>query len=51
MSATLIGICGVIYTYVACEQALQRQWWLALLYGGYAVANVGAVMIAVRGVR
>lgn len=51
MSAWLVGLCGVIYLYVAVEQAAQRQWWMGLLYGGYAIANVGAVMIAVKGIK
>ena len=51
MSATLIALCGFIYLYVAIEQAWMRQWWLALLYFGYAVANIGAYMIAVKGIR
>lgn len=51
MSAHLIALCGLIYLYVAVEQCAQRQWWMGLLYFGYALANVGAVMIAARGVR
>ena len=51
MSANLIALCGLIYVYVSVEQALHKQTWLALLYFGYAVANIGAYMIAVRGVK
>jgi hypothetical protein len=51
MSAWLVAACGLAYLYVAAEQALQRQWWTALVYIGYAVANVGAVMIVIRGIK
>lgn len=51
MSAGLVALCGFIYLAVAIDQALRREWWMALLYIGYAVANIGAVMIVVKGVR
>jgi hypothetical protein len=49
MSAWLVALCGVIYLYVAVEQALRGQPWIAVMYAGYALANVGAYVIAQRG--
>jgi len=51
MSAWLVALCGVIYIMVALDQAVKAQWWMSLLYAGYALANVGAVMLVVKGVR
>jgi hypothetical protein len=50
MSANLVALCGFIYLYVAIEQALRAQWWVACMYFGYAFANVGAYMIAKKGI-
>ncbi len=50
MSANLVAICGFIYLYVALEQVVRGQWWVAILYFGYAFANVGAWKIAKVGV-
>jgi hypothetical protein len=41
MSAWLIAAVGVAYAYVAAEQALKGHWWLAIVFGGYALSNVG----------
>lgn len=50
MSAGLVALCGLIYLYVAIEQLFKGQLWTACMYLGYAFANVGAVMIVVKGV-
>lgn len=39
------------YLYVAIEQARVGSGWMGLMYLGYAVANVGAVMMAVKGIK
>ncbi len=47
MSGPLIIVTGVIYAYIAIEQALKGGASMAIVYAGYAVANVGLYM-AVR---
>lgn len=51
MSANLIALCGFVYLYVAIEQGVMREWALALMYFGYAIANVGAWKIATLGIK
>ena len=46
MSGWLIAITGVIYAYVALEQALAGNDGLAIAYTGYAFSNVGLFMLA-----
>lgn len=50
MSANLVALCGFIYLYVAVEQLLRSQPWVACMYLGYALANVGAWKIAKQGI-
>ena len=47
MSAWLVVLTGVIYAYIAVEQAFKGHWPMAATYAGYAFANVGLFM-AVR---
>jgi len=49
LSGWLIALTGLIYLYVCGEQAYLRNWPLALLYFGYAFANIGAYWLAVKG--
>lgn len=49
MSAFLIAITGVIYAYVALEQGLKANPWLAIVYAGYAFSNIGLYYLASRG--
>jgi hypothetical protein len=46
MSSWLIALTGLIYVYVAGEQAIRGNVPMAILYAGYAFANVGAYMMA-----
>lgn len=46
MSAWLIALVGVIYAGVAAEQAYRGQWWLAIVFFGYALSNVGLWKLA-----
>jgi hypothetical protein len=50
MSAWLVAACGLAYLWVSGEQALKGQWSLACMYFGYFVANIGATVIAWKGV-
>jgi|688.fasta_scaffold1458193_2 hypothetical protein len=48
MSGHLIAITGLIYLYVACEQAYRGNVGLGMAYAGYAFANVGLYLVATR---
>jgi hypothetical protein len=48
MSAWLIALTGLIYLYVTGEQAYRGNWPLSLMYFGYAFANVGAYLLAIK---
>ena len=50
MSTWLICLCGCIYLYVAAEQLWLGSWPTALLYLGYAIADIGAVFVIYKGV-
>ncbi len=45
MSWQLIALCGLIYFWV-CYNMSATDPWMALVYFGYSVANVGLVMKA-----
>lgn len=47
MSGWLIALTGVIYIGVAIDQAVKKQYGMATVYAGYALANVG-FMFAVK---
>jgi hypothetical protein len=46
MSAWLIGVIGVVYFYVACEQFSKGSVGTGIMFLGYAMGNVGLVMVA-----
>jgi len=46
MSGWLIALTGLIYAYVAGEQAWLGNYGLAIAYAGYAFANIGLYMLA-----
>jgi hypothetical protein len=48
MSGNLIAITGLIYLYVAAEQAYRGNIGLAIAYAGYASANVGLYLVATK---
>lgn len=41
MSGWLILFVGAIYLTIAIEQALKRNWPMAIVFAGYAFSNVG----------
>lgn len=45
MSAWLVALCGLAYAWVSVN-LFKADPWMALVYCGYAVANVGLVMKA-----
>jgi hypothetical protein len=46
MSRALIVLVGLIYAYVAIEQALKGNLPMAIMYSGYSIGNVGLWMMA-----
>jgi hypothetical protein len=46
MSRPLIILVGLIYAYIAAETCFKGNYGLAIMYGAYAVANVGAWLLA-----
>ena len=46
MSKWLIAITGLIYAYVAIEQYFKGNTNMAIVYSGYAFANIGLYMLA-----
>jgi len=48
MSGTLIIVTGVIYAYVAVEQALKGDMGMMIAYAGYSFANIGLYLLATR---
>jgi hypothetical protein len=47
VSRPLIVLVGLIYAYIAAEMALRGNAGLSIMYGGYAMGNVGLWMLAV----
>ena len=48
MSSWLIILTGVIYAYIAGEQAYKGNLGMAICYAGYAFGNVGLYMMAAK---
>jgi len=48
MSSWLIILTGLIYAYICVEQLFKGDIGLACMYAGYAFANYGAYLIAVK---
>jgi len=46
MSANLIIITGMIYMYIAIEQAVKSNIGMSMCYAGYAFANIGLYLLA-----
>jgi|KBSMisStaDraftv2_1062788.scaffolds.fasta_scaffold00030_30 hypothetical protein len=41
MNSWLIALVGLIYGYVSIMQGIKGEWPLAIVYGGYALSNIG----------
>ena len=48
MSSWLIIVTGLIYAYIAVEQAFKGNPYMAVVYTGYAFSNVGLYMLATK---
>jgi hypothetical protein len=46
VSSWLIALTGVIYFYVAIEQAIKGNLGMFITYLGYAFANIGLYLLA-----
>lgn len=46
MSGWLIALTGLIYTYVAIDQARHGNFAMSVAYAGYAFANIGLYFMA-----
>lgn len=49
MSAWLVAFVGVLYAGVAADLAWKGNWWLAVVFFGYALSNVGLWKLAQLG--
>jgi hypothetical protein len=46
MSAWLIAVIGLVYFFVAIEQFMKGGTGTGIMFLGYAIGNVGLVMVA-----
>ena len=46
MSSWLIIVTGLIYAYIAIEQAVKGNIAMGIVYSGYAFSNVGLYVLA-----
>lgn len=46
MSAWMIVVTGLMYLYIGIEQGIKSNFALSIMYGAYAVANIGLYMMA-----
>ena len=45
MSTWLVAAVGIVYTIVAFDQALKYNYPMAIMWFGYAVAQIGLLMM------
>ena len=48
MSAWLIIVTGLIYSYIAVEQGLKGNVPMAVVYSGYWFSNIGLYLLATK---
>jgi hypothetical protein len=46
MSSWLIGVIGLVYAFVAVEQFMKGGVGQGIMFMGYAIGNIGLVIIA-----
>jgi EamA domain-containing membrane protein RarD len=46
VSAALIAFVGLVYAYISAEQFIWGSPWLGVVFGGYALSNVGLWQLA-----
>ena len=45
-----MGIATLMYVWTAFDFAMQRDWPMAVVFGAYALANIGLIVVAYRSV-
>jgi hypothetical protein len=50
-SAILVAVCGLIYLGISIDQLVKGQPWISLMYFAYALGNVAAYMMVVKGLK
>jgi hypothetical protein len=48
MSAWLIILTGLIYAYISIEQGFKGNLSMFIVYGGYALSNIGLYIMAIK---
>jgi hypothetical protein len=48
MSSWLIILTGIIYLYIAIEQAIKGNLAMFITYFGYAIGNIGLYILAAK---
>jgi hypothetical protein len=48
LSAWLIILTGLIYTYIGIEQGFKGNTAMAVVYSGYAFSNIGLYILATK---
>lgn len=48
MSAWLIILTGMIYSYISIEQGIKGNIAMMVVYGGYAFSNIGLYWMATK---
>ena len=48
MSVSLILIVTICYVGVGCVEAFKNNWGVAIMFLGYALANVGTIIIVTK---
>ena len=46
MSAWLIAAVGLVYAYIAGENIYRGNYWMGVVFFGYAVSNIGLYKLA-----
>ena len=46
MSSWLIALVGLVYAYIAVEQIVRGSPQMGMIFGGYALSNVGFYFLA-----
>jgi len=50
MSTWLVALTGLIYLWIAVEQFIKKDYAMAIVYFGYALANVGLYVAVDKGI-
>ena len=48
MGAWMIGIVTVLYLCTALDFALRGNWWMAMVFAGYAFSNIAFIGLSLK---